>query len=239
MASRAQVRFVTAFFADFLDALLQDERLTTNQYHRLRERMKADASGLAQKLFQSPNTPTRYGRFTYRLRYLREPNGRQFPFIQAVPPRTGRRRIKCFVGHRFTKKLKWSLRYNLKHLFEPYRIDLRWSGDDLAAIDIFTDVVRHIREADMCIFDNQGTLKKPNVYIEIGMAHALQRPMIVCEYEGPAHRGDGLGTGSLPTDLRGLLTVRYSNYKQLCRQLYFKLPRFLEDQRLLPRTPRS
>lgn len=235
MAAPDNVRFVIDFFAEFIEARLNDGQLNTDQYHRLLERVESDAAVLAPKLFRSGHPRTRYRGSDYQLRYLREPNRRLFPFILAVPSKTGRRPIKCFVGHRFTRAVVWSLRYNLKHLFEPYRIDLDWSGDDLAAIDIFTDVVRRIREADMCIFDNLGTLNKPNVYIEIGIAHGLGRPMIVCEYEGRAYRRTTLGTGTVPTDLAALLTVRYRDYNHLCRQLYFKLPRFLERHQLLSR----
>jgi hypothetical protein len=233
VAVRDNVRFVADFFSEFLESRLNDGQLTTRRYHRLLEQIEADAGRLAQKLFRRGNSYAKYRDSVYTLRYLREPNRRLFPFILAVPRKSGRRAIKCFVGHRFTKAVVWSLRYNLKHLFEPYRIDLDWSGDDLAAIDIFTDVVRRIREADMCIFDNLGTLNKPNVYIEIGIAHGLGRPMIVCEYEGRAYRRTTLGTGTVPTDLAALLTVRYRDYNHLCRQLYFKLPRFLERHRLV------
>ena len=233
MAARNNVRFVIDFFTEFLDARLNDGELSTDEYHELLDRVEADASMLAPRLFRRGNPSTKYQKAVYTLRYLREPNGRRFPFILSVPRKTGRRSIKCFVGHRFIKEVVWSLRYNLKHLFEPYRIDLDWSGDDLAANDIFTDVLRRIREADMCIFDNLGTLNKPNVYIEIGIAHGLGRPIIFCEYDGRAYRRTTLGTGTVPTDLAALLTVRYCDYNHLCRQLYFKLPRFLERQKLL------
>ena len=57
--------------------------------------------------------------------------------------------------------------------------------------------------------------------------------MIFCEYAGREYKRTTLGTGTLPTDLAALLTVRYRDYRDLCRQLYFKLPRFLERHRLL------
>jgi hypothetical protein len=130
------------------------------------------------------------------------------------------------VGHRFLTNVEKSLRFNLVHLLEPYGIHLRWSGYDLTARDVFLDVVSGIRQADLCVFDNLGTLNKPNVYIEIGIAHALEKPMLVCEYIGKAKRVPD--TGSVPSDLQGLLRIQYESYQDLARQLHFRLPAFLK-----------
>ncbi|HET9210123.1 MAG TPA: hypothetical protein VFR03_06985, partial [Thermoanaerobaculia bacterium] len=118
---------------------------------------------------------------------------------------------------------------NLRHLFEPYEIELRWSGYDLSARDVFAEIVRGIESADLCIFDNLGTLNRPNVYIEIGIAHALGKPMLVCEHRGRRKVPD---TGSVPSDLQGLFRIQYRSYEELCRQLYFNLPLFLDRHKL-------
>jgi hypothetical protein len=80
-----------------------------------------------------------------------------------------------------------------------------------------------------------GTLNRPNVYIEIGIAHVLAKPMLVSEYLGPRSKGRRTiaDTGSVPSDLQGLLRIQYRSYEDLCRQLYFGLPVFLEQYRLL------
>jgi hypothetical protein len=134
------------------------------------------------------------------------------------------------VGHRFLADIERSLRFNLIHLFEPYKVSLRWSGYDLTARDVFQDIVSGIKESDLCFFDNLGTLNKPNVYIEIGMAHVLGKPMLVSEYAGPGSKGRRKipDTGSVPSDLQGLLRIQYQSYEDLCKQLYFGLPVFLE-----------
>jgi hypothetical protein len=113
-------------------------------------------------------------------------------------------------------------------LFEPCCIELVWPGRDLTAADLFGDIVRQIRTAQMCPFDNRGTLNRPNVYIEIGIAFVLRRPMIVCEYVGRGPRTLGLDTGNVPSDLSGLLP----HYEDLCRQLYLKFRLFLRRHRL-------
>jgi hypothetical protein len=108
------------------------------------------------------------------------------------------------------------------HLLSPYGIDLRWSGYDLSARDVFDEVVYGIKSADLCVFDNLGTLNRPNVYIEVGIAHALGKPMLVCEYAGgKAERRRRIAdTGSVPSDLQGLFRIQYRSYEDLCRQLY-------------------
>lgn len=163
---------------------------------------------------------------------MREPDGSEFPFIQSWTKSVsvGKRNLSCFVGHRFLADIEKSLRFNLIHLFEPYKVSLRWSGYDLTARDVFQDIVAGIKEADLCFFDNLGTLNKPNVYIEIGMAHVLGKPMLVSEYSGPGSKGRRRipDTGSVPSDLQGLLRIQYQSYEDLCKQLYFGLPVFLQ-----------
>lgn len=169
-----------------------------------------------------------YGSF--RVVYLREPDEGRFPFLQRiVRGDSPRRDLTCFIGHRFLKNIEKSLRFNLVHLLEPHGIHLRWSGYDLSAQDVFEDIVSGIRNADLCIFDNLGTLNRPNVYIEIGIAHAFGVPMLVCEYKGRRRVPD---TGSVPSDLKGLFRIQYQSYQDLCRQLYFGLPLFLKGHGL-------
>jgi hypothetical protein len=142
--------------------------------------------------------------------------------------------LVCFVGHRFLKNIEQSLRFNLVHLLSPYGIDLRWSGYDLSARDVFAEIVRGIESADLCLFDNLGTLNRPNVYIEIGIAHALGKPMLVCEFAGTAAGRRRIpDTGSVPSDLQGLFRIQYRSYEELCRQLYFNFPLFLARNQLV------
>lgn len=165
------------------------------------------------------------------------PDRSEFPFLQGLPKlgrKERKKKLVCFVGHRFFEDIERSLRFNLVHLFEPHQIKLRWSGYDLSARDIFEDVVAGIRGADLCLFDNLGTLNRPNVYIEIGIAHALGKPMLVCEYIGTRSKRKRMpDTGSVPSDLQGLIRIQYNSYQDLFRRLYFGLPAFLEKHQLL------
>jgi len=227
LSVRSRTKFVAGFLGEFLESQFVGGQLTADEYHARRRKLEAEACRLSNLLFGKTSSVDDPDLGSFKLRVLREPDLREFPFIQVIPPPSNRRRIRCFVGHRFTRNIEKSLRYNLRHLFEPYRIDLEWSGYDISAKNIFEDIIQRIRTADMCIFDNLGTLNRPNVYIEVGIAYALKRPLVVCEYAGKRRPHAVPDTQSVPSDLAAMLTVRYETYNQLCRQLYFKLPAFL------------
>ncbi|HEX4961299.1 MAG TPA: hypothetical protein VF173_10710 [Thermoanaerobaculia bacterium] len=230
--------FLRDFVTNFLESYLLNGLLSIDEYHDRLARIERDGSfaTASRQLFENaPEAVHLDGYGNLRVIELREPNGSKFPFLQGLARRRlDRRRLTCFIGHRFLANIEQSLRYNLVHLLAPYDVVLRWSGYDLSARDIFDDVVSGIRTADLCVFDNLGTLNRPNVYIEIGIAHALGKPMLVCEYTGGASGGRKRipDTGSVPSDLQGLFRIQYSSYQDLCRQLYFKIPIFLEHNKL-------
>lgn len=237
---REPVVFVRDFLRGFLESQIYDGSISTDQYydHISAINKSRKLANLSQRLFDSFPKAIRFGNYgRFRIIMLRELDGNEFPFLQGVniPNRVERaEKLVCFVGHRFLPNIERSLRFNLIHLFEPHQITLRWSGYDLRARDVFEDVVAGLRSADFCLFDNLGTRSKPNVYIEIGMAHVLGKPILVCEYAGPRLTGQRrvADTGGIPSDLRGLLRIRYKNYEDLCRQLYFELPKFLRENKL-------
>ena len=110
---------------------------------------------------------------------------------------------------------------NLRYVLEPSGIELVWSGMDMVAVSFFDDVVEKIRSCDFCIFDNRLTARKPNVYIEVGIAYVLGKPFILANYKGNSAR--------IPSDLTHILNIDYAGYKDLCKTLYFNLPLFLRD----------
>ncbi len=225
--------FVREFLYDFLEAQFVSGLVPTEEYYDLLAGLRKyrTLTSLSNRLFtESPNQVHVEGFGDLRLISLREPDGSEFPFLQGLAkPSPGKKKLSCFVGHRFLPSIERSLRFNLRHLCEPHGIDLCWSGYDLASRDVFQQIVSGIRSADLCFFDNLGTHTRPNVYIEIGMAHMLGKPMLVSEYGGPGSKGRRrmADTGSVPSDLQGLLRVQYRSYEELCRKVYFGLPVFL------------
>lgn len=231
--------FIRQFLLGFTESLLLNGFVTADEYHDciIEIRQREDLETISRRLFQRSPEPFNLDGFgQLRIIELREPDGSCFPFLQGLTRGHlgGGKKLTCFVGHRFLRNIEQSLRFNLIHLFSPYDITLRWSGYDLSARNIFEDVVGGIARADLCVFDNLGTLNKPNVYVEIGIAYTLGKPMLVCEYTGPSSRGRKRipDTGSVPSDLEGLFRIQYGSYKDLCQQIYFGLPVFLERNNL-------
>jgi len=224
-----QAVFVREHFSSLFENHLLSGLISTHEYYRYISSLSDNTylESVTQQLFAGSPEPIDLGPYgAFRVVYLREPNDGRFPFLQRIVRDSPTRKdLTCFVGHRFLKNIEKSLRFNLVHLLEPYDVHLRWSGYDLSAQDVFEDIVSGIKNADFCIFDNQGTLNRPNVYIEIGIAHAVGVPMLVCEYTGRKRVPD---TGSVPSDLQGLFRIQYRSYQDLCRQLHFGFPVFLK-----------
>lgn len=219
-------QFVREFLAAYFEKSFVDGSLPFEGYsERLAALNALDLVPFAEKLFsRSPSEEEMPGQGVIRLVHLREIDGSEFPFLLAIPKRpTRRKRLTCFVGHRFLKEIEGPLRFNLAHILEPYRIELTWASQDVAVSDIFGEVVNGIRTASMCFFDNLSTDNKPNVYIETGIAYALGVPTILAEYSGPKEAW----SAAIPSDLQGLFRIRYGTYEELFRTLYFGLPHFV------------
>lgn len=162
-------------------------------------------------------------RLRLRWKQLREMDGSRFDHIEMMFTGSRRRRRRvCFVGYRFIPEVRGTLIWNLRHILEPYNVDLDWSGRDIRSVPIFDDIVRRIKEADFCIFDNRTTAGRPNVYIETGIAYAVNTPFILFDYSRR-------GTVSIPSDLTHCFAIRYSSYQRLFREFYSKLPVFFRE----------
>jgi len=176
----------------------------------------------AEQLFSSGEVALKDYPFHLRLKSLREINGRKFDYIEIIftAKRRDPRRI-CFVGCRFVPKVTDTLLENLDQVLEPYNVELDYSGKDIRSRQIFDDIVKRIRRADFCIFDDRATQGHPNVYIEVGVAYSLKVPFILFEYARQ-------GTSSVPSDLSHSLAIRYYTYQKLFPEFYASLPLFFK-----------
>ena len=231
--------FFRTFLAQFFETRLLNNEIKSDDYHDRVALLNDPAVGrIAQGLFKrSPNALDVPDYGSMRVIHLREMDGGSFPFLQGMQSVPDQEHLRCFVGHRFLDPINHALRFNLVNVLHPHHIDLHWAGQDLGAADIFGKVKAGIEESQLCIFDNLGTRDRPNVYIEIGIASALNIPMIVCEYIGATDR-EGFEVpipGAIPSDLQGLLRIQYASYEQLFRKLYFGLPYFLRSNGLRAR----
>lgn len=138
-------------------------------------------------------------------------------------------KLVCFVGYRYLPAISDSLIMNLRYVLEPSNVELVGSEKDMAAVGFFDDIVDKIQKCDFCIFDNRLTERKPNVYIEAGVAYVLNKPFIFAN-----HRASNL---QIPSDLSHIRTIDYTRYEDLTRKLHFNLPVFLSDVRSRKTSP--
>ena len=218
--------FFANFLRKFFDHLYENGQTDWTTCNRIRKWLKTpEAKGYAQQLFRDESIEIPAQQLILQLGKLREMDGKEFNHIQVVSiPNTEQPPRRCFVGHRFSPAVVKTLRWNLRHVLEPYNVELDWSGKDIRSVQILDDIVKKIKESHFCVFDSRAAEGKPNVYIEVGMCIALGKPFILFEYERLS--GRRAIPAPIPSDLSHALTLRYRNYQQLFRDFYFRLPVF-------------
>jgi len=213
---------------EFAESQFLFNRIDSSTYDRPRSwAISRVGKDYARRLFDDRFIEVPEFKLRLQLKTLREMDGGEFQHIEVLFGQSRKRRKKrCFVGHRFTLDIENTLRWNLRQVLEPYRIQLDWSGRDMASVQILEDIVKKIRRADFCVFDNRGAKGKPNVYIEAGMCIAIKKPFVLFQYA--PRRKDVDDPGPIPSDLGFALSLRYRNYEQLFQDFYFRFPLFLE-----------
>ena len=133
--------------------------------------------------------------------------------------------INCFVGHRDTPEMRRSFQYNLTTILGQFRIVARFQDVNYLTDVIFERIKSEIMRSHLCIFDNRGTHRKPNVYVEIGMAKMAEKPILFFEKRT---RSSGQLEG-FPSDFSGFSTFRYKSYKDLFFEFPLQLPVLLHE----------
>jgi hypothetical protein len=226
MPTQLQRQFVRTSVVSLADAMFQEEQLERRDWLEMRALLRKPSivEPLTVGLFGRkreaaiPGTAAKVVNLS-----LFKRTGARFNLIvfrpQALPPK----RMTCFVGHRFTPAIEQRLRWNLRQLFDIFGIQAHYLGFDGGAVRMLDELSHRIEGADFCLFDNQDTTKpsRPNVYIETGMALALNRPFVFCHYQREVW----------PSDFGGVLYLSYKTYEELFANLYRKLPIFLNKVR--------
>ncbi len=148
-----------------------------------------------------------------------------------------KRDLNVFLGHRFVDHVTKNLRHNLQTILRPYRIRLMYSDSDMRNAQIFDTILRHIKHADFCIFDDRETEVQPNVFIEMGAAISRRRHYFYFNFLRKrvvviAGTKQKIET---PSDLGGMLRLPYSTYEGLFFEFATRLPGFLTARKLATR----
>lgn len=105
----------------------------------------------------------------------------------------------CFGVMPFTNEFNEIWTFTVKAAIENSGRIAKRSDDNSLPGAIINQILADIRNADIIIADL--TLPNPNVFYEVGFAHALNKPTIlICQ-----------NLENLPFDLRGNRTIQYSN----------------------------
>ena len=209
-----------------------------NQYNDIAERdlrrwRDVLARGFARTLLSG--SPVRLGGHEFRIANLRELNGRENPTVMAINRRIRRsRKLRVFVGHRFTPAVTRNLRHNLQIVLRPYGISPVYSDSDMPNGPVFQTILERIRAADFSIFDDCETEVRPNVLIELGAAIGMRKPYFYFNYGNKRtvkinNRHEPITTAS---DLAGMLYLPYTSYRGLFVEFARRLPGFLLDRSL-------
>ncbi len=223
----AELRFFRSYVREWAESLFLSHFIGSRQCEELQALCdEPEGRVCAEQLFSRGIARIPKFRLVLQLKKLREMDGGHFYHVEVRKERR-RSRKACFVGHRFIPSIERTLRWNLAQVLEPYNVHLDWSGQDPQSVQLFEDIVRRIKRADFCIFDNRATNGKPNVYIEAGIAYAAKVPFILFEF---APAGGKKPNPPIPSDLDHALAFRYRSYQELFRKLYFSLPVFFRHR---------
>jgi hypothetical protein len=88
-----------------------------------------------------------------------------------------------FLGHEFTPERMSGLRKGIREVFDPYDLRPLTSDTKVGADVLFERICVLIAESAFCIFDLPNN-KNPNVYLELGIAIGMQRPLLLTKYAG-------------------------------------------------------
>lgn len=228
--NRSEVR---RYFRRWLDTAFRNNLMDRNKRERTLTAMERHVSRMVVGLNRSGTARLDLGSRYLKI-FLREgrnpSSGSGFNLFEIQwSGNEHRKELRCFLGSRFVPAISDALRTNLRYVLEPSGIELVWSGMDMAAVGFFNDIIEKIRGCDFCIFDNRLTARKPNVYIEVGIAYVLGKPFILANYKGNSAR--------IPSDLAHISNIDYTSYKDLSETLYFNLPSFLLDVGLRKHLP--
>ncbi|SPF55003.1 hypothetical protein SBA4_6790004 [Candidatus Sulfopaludibacter sp. SbA4] len=213
----------------WIDHLNQYSEISERDIRRLRD--LAYARAFARMLLGGNRN--RFGGHEFWIANLRELNGREFPTVMAVNRRIRcLRKLRVFVGHRFTTAVTSTLRHNLQIVLRPYGIRPVYSDSDMPNGPVFETILERIRAADFSIFDDRETEVRPNVLIELGAAIGMRKPYFYFNYGNKRtvrinNRHEPITTAS---DLAGMLYLPYTSYSGLFVEFARRLPGFLVDR---------
>jgi hypothetical protein len=104
----------------------------------------------------------------------------------------------CFVVMPFRAELNFFYLYLRRHINEKHGLRVERGDHKILTVPLLEKIRQQISEAKVLIADVTG--RNPNVFYELGLAHALEKPVILITQDK---------TEDIPTDIRHLEFIRY------------------------------
>jgi nucleoside 2-deoxyribosyltransferase len=104
----------------------------------------------------------------------------------------------CFVIMPFLPELHFMYLYMKQHIETQFNLRCQRGDSKILTIPILDKIFQEIQTADIIIADCSG--RNPNVFYELGMAHALEKPVILITRD-PINEA--------PTDIKSFEFIRY------------------------------
>jgi nucleoside 2-deoxyribosyltransferase len=104
----------------------------------------------------------------------------------------------CFVVMPFRAELNFFYLYLRRHLQDRHGLRVERGDHRILTVPILEKIRQQIAEARVLIADVTG--RNPNVFYELGLAHALEKPVILITQDKAE---------DVPTDIRHLEFIRY------------------------------
>lgn len=105
---------------------------------------------------------------------------------------------RCFVIMPFAVELRYFYLFLKQHIEREHKIECERADDQILTIPILEKINDYIRQADVIIADCTGN--NPNVFYELGLAHAHGKKVILISRDSPEH---------LPFDVRPYELISY------------------------------
>ena len=125
---------------------------------------------------------------------------------------------KAFIVMQFTKEYNQLYTEVIKPVCEKYGLEVERADEFYTATPIIKDIVKSIKNASVIIAEI--TPDNPNVFYEVGYAHAIEKPTILLS---------DVNREKLPFDISGFRTLFYENTIAGKTKVEQNLNRFLEN----------
>jgi hypothetical protein len=107
-------------------------------------------------------------------------------------------RGNCFVIMPFLPELHFMYLYMKQHIETHFNLSCQRGDSKILTIPLLDKILQEIQAADIIIADCSG--RNPNVFYELGMAHVLEKPVILVTRDL---------INETPTDIKSFEFIRY------------------------------